>query len=85
MLDTRPTNAEKPHALAWGSFGPERNSNVTTKPTKLQGSDPPQYAYYAAGNNFGHFVGLMDQFGTGVFTVNYGSNLAFLRIRLPIW
>lgn len=47
----------------------------TYKPTKWQGADPPQYAYYAAHNDFGHFVGLMDQFGTGVFTVNYGSNL----------
>lgn len=29
----------------------------------------------AASNDFGHFVALMDQFGTGTFTVNYGSNL----------
>ncbi len=28
-----------------------------------------------ANNDFGHFVALMDQFGTGLFTVNYGSNL----------
>jgi hypothetical protein len=32
-------------------------------------------AAYAPSDDFGHFVGLMDQFGTGVFTVNYGSNL----------
>ena len=47
----------------------------TNKPTKWQGSDPPQYAYYAANNDFGHLVALMDHFGTAVFTVNYGSNL----------
>ena len=43
----------------------------TYKPTKSQGSDPQ----YAANNDFGHFVALLDQFGTAVLTVNYGSNL----------
>jgi len=47
----------------------------TYKPTKWQASDPPQYGAYAANNDFGHLVALMDQFGTGTFTVNYGSNL----------
>jgi hypothetical protein len=47
----------------------------TYKPTKWQGSDPPNNAYYASNNDFGHLVALMDHFGTGVFTVNYGSNL----------
>jgi hypothetical protein len=47
----------------------------TYKPTKWQGSDPPQYANYAANGDFGHLVALMDQFGTGIFTLNYGSNL----------
>src|ERR1700690_2774768 len=47
----------------------------TYKPTKTQGSDPPQYAYQAGNNDFGHLVALMDHFGTGIFTVNYGSNL----------
>ncbi len=40
-----------------GSYS-DHNHWSTYKPTKLQESDPPQYAYYAAGNNFGHFVGL---------------------------
>ena len=53
----------------------DHNHWSTYKPTKLQGSDPPQYAYYAANNDFGHFAALMDQFGTGVLTVNYGSTL----------
>ena len=53
----------------------DHNHWSTYKPTKLQASDPPQYAYYAAANDFGHFVALMDKFGTGVITVNYGSNL----------
>ena len=47
----------------------------TYKPTKWQATDPPQYANYAPGNDFGHFVGLIDQFGTATITVNYGSNL----------
>ena len=48
----------------------------TYKPT------PARYSPYAANNDFGHLVGLLDQvasltggFGTGTFTVNYGSNL----------
>lgn len=47
----------------------------TYKPTKWQAADPPQYGYYAPGNDFGHLIGLMNQFGTGTITVNYGSNL----------
>jgi alpha-L-arabinofuranosidase len=45
----------------------------TYKPTKWQGTD--QLGYYAAQNDFGHFVRLADQVGTAVITVNYGSNL----------
>ncbi len=42
------------------------------KPTKWQGTD--QLGYYASQNDFGHFVRLVDQVGTAVITVNYGSN-----------
>lgn len=45
------------------------------KATKWQASDPPKYGYYATNNDFGHFVALIDQVGTTVITVNYGSNL----------
>lgn len=45
------------------------------KPTKWQASDPPMYGYYAANNDFGHFVSLVDRVGPTVITVNYGSNL----------
>jgi hypothetical protein len=49
----------------------------TYKPTKWQASDPPTYlpSDYAAQSDFGHLVALLDKFGTGVFIVNYGSNL----------
>lgn len=43
------------------------------KPTKFQGSD--QLGYYAPNNDFGHLAQLLDQVGTVVITVNYGSNL----------
>src|SRR5947208_9477682 len=45
----------------------------TYKPTKSQGTD--QVGYYAPNNDFGHFARLLDQVGTAVVTVNYGSNL----------
>jgi hypothetical protein len=49
----------------------------TYRPTKWQASDPPKYlpSDYAAQNDFGNFVRLIDQVGTAVITVNYGSNL----------
>src|SRR5947208_9086693 len=45
----------------------------TYKPTKWQGTD--QLGYYAPNNDFGNFVHLVDQIGTAVITVNYGSSL----------
>jgi alpha-L-arabinofuranosidase len=45
----------------------------TYKPTKWQGTD--QLATYGSNNDFGHFARLLDQFGTAVITVNYGSNV----------
>ena len=45
----------------------------TYKPTKWQGTD--QLGYYASQNDFGNFVHLVDQIGTAVITVNYGSSL----------
>ena len=48
----------------------------TYKPTRWQAEEPPKYGYYAANNDFGHFVSLIDKVGTAIITVNYGSNLA---------
>ena len=50
----------------------DTNHWSTYKPTQGVG---PSFPPYAANNDFGHFVGLLDQFGTTVLTVNYGSNL----------
>ncbi|HUO59794.1 MAG TPA: hypothetical protein VMU24_03935 [Candidatus Acidoferrales bacterium] len=49
----------------------------TYKPTRWQAEEPPRYGYYHPGNDFGHFVKLLDQIpATAIITVNYGSNLA---------
>ena len=53
-----------------------QSSGVTTlRYPGGRNSDTFHWSSYASNNDFGHFVALMDQFGTGVFTVNYGSNL----------
>ena len=46
----------------------------TYRPSNWQGLDHPNVGY-ADGNNLGAFLRFMEQFGTAMFTVNYGSNL----------
>jgi len=46
----------------------------TYKASNWQGTGGSN-VYYAPGNNFGGFVSLINQFGTTIVTVNYGSNL----------
>jgi len=46
----------------------------TYRPSNWQGLDHPNVGY-AAGNDLGSFVKFMEQVGTTIFTVNYGSNL----------
>lgn len=47
---------------------------TTFHPSNWQGLDHPN-AGYAPANNLGSFMRLMEQVGTTMFTVNYGSNL----------
>jgi len=59
---------------------PGRSANryhwSTYKSTRIQGSDPAKFDYYAPNNNFGKFVTLLGKIGgTAILTVNYGSNL----------
>jgi alpha-L-arabinofuranosidase len=46
----------------------------TNRPSNWQGLDHPNVGY-AAGNHLGSFLKFMEQVGTTIFTVNYGSNL----------
>ncbi|MBZ5681360.1 MAG: hypothetical protein LAO24_14770 [Acidobacteriia bacterium] len=46
----------------------------THKPTSSQAPVSQRYGGYAPNTDFGHFVRLIDQVGTTVITVNYGSN-----------
>src|SRR5262244_860623 len=46
----------------------------TNRPSNWQGLDHPNVGY-AAGNDLGSFSKFMEQVGTTIFTVNYGSNL----------
>lgn len=46
------------------------------KATRFKATNPPEYGYYAGGNDFGNFVKQIDKAGTAIITVNYGSNLA---------
>jgi len=58
-----------------GGNYPDNYHWSTYKPTKWQGTDASHGDPYDPKNDFGHFVRLLDQFGTAVITVNYGSNL----------
>ena len=46
----------------------------TNKPSNSQSGTALRYSGFAPGTDFGHFVRLIDQVGTTVITVNYGSN-----------
>ena len=46
----------------------------TNKPSNSQAPIAQRYSGYAPNTDFGHFVALIDQVGTTVITVNYGSN-----------
>jgi hypothetical protein len=46
----------------------------TNKPSNSQASIAQRFSGLAPGTDFGHFVRLIDQVGTTVITVNYGSN-----------
>ena len=46
----------------------------TNKPSNSQVPAAQRYSGFAPGTDFGHFVHLIDQVGTTVITVNYGSN-----------
>lgn len=46
----------------------------TNKPSNSQVPTAQRYSGFAQGTDFGHFVHLIDQVGTTVITVNYGSN-----------
>jgi hypothetical protein len=46
----------------------------TNKPSNSQSSIAQQHSGFAPGTDFGQFVHLIDQVGTTVITVNYGSN-----------
>lgn len=59
---------------------PGRSANryhwSTYQSTRIQGSNPAKFDYYAPNNDFGKFVTLLGKFGgTAILTVNYGSNL----------
>ncbi|MGA9039819.1 MAG: hypothetical protein WB421_04735 [Terriglobales bacterium] len=47
---------------------------ATNRPTNSQVALTQRYSNFAANNDFGHFVALVDRLGTAVITVNYGSN-----------
>jgi len=47
---------------------------TTYRPSNWQGVDHPNVGY-APGNDLGSFAKFMEQVGTTIFTVNYGSNL----------
>ena len=53
----------------------------TYKATRWQGTD--QVASYSPNNDFGHLARMLDQVGTAVVTVNYGSNLDGTRGGTP--
>lgn len=46
----------------------------TNKPSNSDSPMAQRYSGLAAGTDFGHFIHLIDQVGTTVITVNYGSN-----------
>jgi alpha-L-arabinofuranosidase len=49
---------------------------TTNSGTRYQNYSPSKERYYAPENSMGHMVPFIDQVGTALITVNYGSNLA---------